>query len=248
MSITHTGIEGRRDVLEHFEGELRADPRIDLGRSRLHLALEDEILELDGEVPTLAIKRIITAHAAALPGIPWIVDKLRVAPAQAMTDAQIREHVRHSLAGETAFAECALEEVSNDGSVTLHRPVPDRRGTIRVLVRDGIVELDGEVPTRAHRRLAVLLTWWVPGTRDVVDGLAVLSRESDSDDELTDAVRIALEKDPLLDAAQVAVQSHDGVVTLSGLLRSDDQRHMAAFDAWCVEGVRDVRDKIETGS
>jgi len=244
MSITHTRVAGRRDLLEHLESELRADPRIDLARSRLQIGLEDEILEIDGEVPTLAAKRIITGHARTLPGIPWIVDKLRVVPAQPMTDAQIREHVRHSLAGETAFADCALEEVSNDGSVTPQRPVPNRRGTIRVLVRDGIVELDGEVPTRAHRRLAVLLAWWVPGTRDVVDGLALLSREADSDGELTDAVRIALEKDPLLDAAQVAVQSRDGVVTLSGLLHSDDQSHMAVFDAWCVEGVRDVQSQI----
>jgi len=39
--------------------------------------------------------------------------------------------------------------------------------------------------------------------RDVVNGVEVVPPEEDDDGEITDAVRIALEKDPLVDAGEV---------------------------------------------
>lgn len=238
---------GEHDVISELEMRLRADPRIDYAEARFTLTLEGDTLELSGEVPSIAAKRVATAHAASIAGIAWVVDKLRVRPAELMTDAQIRDHLLHSLQRDSTFDDCTIREWVKGEDVEV-RSTPRRpRGEIRVFVRDGVVELDGEVPTRAHARLAVLLAWWVPGSRDVIDGLGILSRERDSDDELEDAVRIALEKDPLIDATQVGVRAHEGVVTLTGLLTSDAQRHMAAFDAWCLPGVRDVADRIHVG-
>jgi osmotically-inducible protein OsmY len=34
-------------------------------------------------------------------------------------------------------------------------------------------------------------------------------------------------------------------VTLTGLVRSENERHMAEFDAWCVFGVDRVENEIE---
>ncbi|HXJ34045.1 MAG TPA: hypothetical protein VMS22_08385 [Candidatus Eisenbacteria bacterium] len=39
----------------------------------------------------------------------------------------------------------------------------------------------------------LLLGWWVPGSRDVVNDLEVVPFQADSDDEITDAVRSALD-------------------------------------------------------
>jgi osmotically-inducible protein OsmY len=124
-------------------------------------------------------------------------------------------------------------------------PPAGSRGEIRYLVEDGIVTLSGEVSGLRLKRLAGVLAWWVPGSRDVVNGIAVVPPEEDTDDEMTDAVRIALEKDPFVEAAQVRVGTRDGVVTLTGLVRSENERHMAEFDAWCVFGVDRVENEIE---
>jgi osmotically-inducible protein OsmY len=114
-----------------------------------------------------------------------------------------------------------------------------------VTVDNGVVTLDGELPTRAHKRLTGVLAWWVPGTRDVVDGLRVLSPEPDNDGEITDAVRAALEKDPFVDASQLRVSTKAKIVTLTGLVWSRAERSMAESDAWFVFGVAGVINNLQ---
>jgi osmotically-inducible protein OsmY len=47
-------------------------------------------------------------------------------------------------------------------------------------VKEGVVTLDGEVSSLAHKRLCGVLAWWVPGSRDVVNGLEVRVDEVDN--------------------------------------------------------------------
>ena len=56
---------------------------------------------------------------------------------------------------------------------------------------NGVVTLNGEVPSLSHKRLAGVLAWWVPGTRDVINGLEEVPPEEDNDDELIDAMHVA---------------------------------------------------------
>ena len=66
------------------------------------------------------------------------------------------------------------------------------------------------------------------------------------DDELIDALRIVLEKDPLVHADQLALHAQDGRVTIEGFLASDEERQLALLDAWYVPGVHEVIDRIQT--
>jgi osmotically-inducible protein OsmY len=106
------------------------------------------------------------------------------------------------------------------------------------------VTLSGTVPSLGHMRLAGVLAWWVPGSRDVVNDLDVVPAEADSDDEMTDAVRGALEKDPFVNADQIRVSTRGRVVTLTGVVPKDAERDMAERDAWYVAGVDDVRNEL----
>ena len=105
--------------------------------------------------------------------------------------------------------------------------------------------LNGRVSSLSQKRLAGVLAWWVPGSRDVVNGLEVLPPEEDNDDEVTEAVRIVLEKDPFVNAAQIRVSAASYVVTLSGLVSTEKEREMAESDAWYVFGVDKVINKLE---
>jgi hypothetical protein len=49
-----------------------------------------------------------------------------------------------------------------------------------VEVRDDVVTLNGEVPSLSHKRLAGVLECWVPGCRDVIDGLAEVAAQQDT--------------------------------------------------------------------
>lgn len=118
-------------------------------------------------------------------------------------------------------------------------------GAIGLSVDRGVVTLDGTVPSLSHKRLAGVLAWWVPGVRDVVNGLEIAPPEADDDDEISDAVRLVLEKDPLVDAPQIGVSTHRAVVTLTGTVRCAMERQAAERDAWCIFGVDDVKSEIE---
>jgi osmotically-inducible protein OsmY len=228
-------------LLEAVRRRLAGEPRIGTAGHALALSLDGTTLTMEGEVGDLAAKKLALERAASVPGVEHIVDRVRVVPACAMGDAEIRDHLRDALSGEPEFQPVVA---------AVPRPAPGplapetTLGRIGISVHAGVVTLDGSVPSLAHRRLAGVLAWWIPGVRDVVNGLEVAPDEEDGDDEITDAVRLALEMDPLVDAGEVAVSTRQAVVELRGVVRSDVQRRAAERDAWCVLGVNDVRSEL----
>lgn len=121
-------------------------------------------------------------------------------------------------------------------------------GVIRVSVTDGVVLLDDHVLTHTQKRMAGVLAWWVPGSCDVINGMAVEPEQADSDEEMAKAVRLALKKDPFVNGERIMVTARGGVVTLTGAVPSAPQREMAEFDAWYVFGVDRVLNQIEVRS
>ena len=66
----------------------------------------------------------------------------------------------------------------------------------------------------------------------------------DNDDEVADALRLVLEKDPLIHADQVGIHVHNKSVTLTGLVGNKEERKMAELDAWYLFGVNQVINEI----
>jgi osmotically-inducible protein OsmY len=117
---------------------------------------------------------------------------------------------------------------------------------INAAVEDGIVTLNGQVRSLSHKRLAGVLAWWIPGTRDAINGIEVVPDQIDDDDEITDAVRLVLEKDRFVDETEIRIHTTDRVVTLEGYVPNDRIREMAEMDAWFVFGVDRVVNRLET--
>jgi len=211
------------------------------------LALAEGILTVEGEVPDLRTKKLLLEALAAQPPVEFVIDRLRVVAAVTMGDAAIRDRVVATLLGDTTFDECALDVLDGGAfhRVREARPVGAAKGTIRLAVTDGVVTLDGTVPSRNHARLATALAWWVPGTRDVQDFLGARQPEPFDDLDLVDGVLLVLEKDPLVDAGQIGVSAKDTVVTLSGTVKSALERNAAEHDAWFVPDVGNVVNGIE---
>ena len=234
-------------LIEQVRKALRSEARIDLAHHPVELSWDNGDLTIEGEVADIAAKKLALERAAAIPGVSAIVDRLRVAPAQGMGDDEIRDHVRDALLEEAALAACALEVEDKGRIVPVRMPEP-ASGKITVSVAAGVVTLDGDLPGLAQKRLAGVLAWWVPGARDVVNGVGVTPPEADDDEQITDAVRIALEKDPFVNADQIGVSTRNGVVTLRGVVPTPSERDMAEFDAWYVFGVDKVRNEINVRS
>jgi osmotically-inducible protein OsmY len=234
----------RKQVLDEVRASFHSEPRFGPHR-HVDVDFEDGTLILEGEVADVAVKKLLLERGAAHPEVDGIVDRLRVKAAQRMGDGEMRRRLCAVLLQEPALAEIAVR-VREDGDLVTMREPPHRcRGEVWVTVDDGIVTLDGSVPGLAHKRLAGVLAWWVPGSRDVINGIQTPSDEPDRDDDITDAVRIALEKDPFVNASQIRVTTRDGVVRLQGAVPKDAEREMAEFDAWYVFAVDRVANELK---
>jgi osmotically-inducible protein OsmY len=238
------------DVISAAADAFRAEPRLGPGFRLARMDLEkDGALLLEGEVDSLARKKLVLLRAAAVEGASAIVDRVRVRPAAAMSDAEIRTRLREIFATDTDFADIDLREDVAAGALnTDFRAVSgaggEARGRIDIEVEDGVVTLNGYVPTLVRKRLAGATAWRIAGVRDVVNGLVVRPDEEDGPDQVEEAVRVVLDRNPSLDAAQVRVGVRGRTVRLTGLLRSSAERIAAESDAWAVFGVDDVINEI----
>ncbi len=210
----------------------------------IEIHVKENEVTLEGEVGDIAAKRLARARAGDAAGVRKVIDRLKVSPSEPRGDGDILDGVFKELTEESAFRGY---NIAGGGGSAGQRVVVDERakGIVEILVNDGVVTLVGNVQSLSHRRLAEVLAWWAPGTVNVVDRLSVVPPEEDTDDEITDALRIVLEKDPWLDASQISVHTRGGEVTLEGLLHSEEQKHMAQCNAWYVPGVRGVVNRIE---
>lgn len=234
-------------IIKTVQAAFEHEPRINLHQHPIHLALSNGDLIVEGEVADVAAKKLGLELAASVPGTTGIVDRLRVVPAQRMGDGTIRDHVRDAFLQEPVLKTCTVQARTKDQLETYHEVLEEPAGVITFTVEDGVVTLNGRVPSLSHKRLAGVLVWWVPGSRDVINGLDVSPVQDDNDDEMTDAIRLVLEKDPFINAGQIQVQTHSSIVTLEGLVANDPAKDMAEFDAWYVFGVDKVVNNLVVG-
>ena len=126
------------------------------------------------------------------------------------------------------------------------RGAPEKAlGVLDIEVTDGVVLLNGRVPGLTSKRVAGVIAWWVPGVRDVFNGIEVDPPEDDSPDLIAEAVRAVLERDPFVNASQINVDVRGTLVRLTGLVPNETERFAAERDAWCIFGVDTVVNEIK---
>jgi osmotically-inducible protein OsmY len=234
-------------LIADLRQQLGRDPRLSEGHwlRSLRIAQQtDGMLLLEGEAERVAQKKIVLEIAAAHPGVSAIVDRLHVRPAEHLRDAQVRSRLREVFMTDPALQGIAVRETRGDRYemvVAISQPF----GEIDYEVEDGVVTLNGHVSDLAIKRVIGVLVWWVPGTRDVINGIVADAEENDGPDRIADAVRAVLEMDASLDAAQIKVGVRHRVVHLTGFLRSAAQRRIAEDDVWYVFGVDEVINDIK---
>ncbi len=232
------------EILKKVFAALEQEARVGLHQRPVSVAVSEGVVTLSGELDGVAAKKLALELAAAVPGVTGIVDRLRVIPAEAMEDGDIRDHVCDALMQEQAFNDCTIRRAVMGRMETVREAPRSATGVIEVDADGGVLTLNGQVGSLSHKRLAGVLAWWVPGSRDVVNGLEVTPPMEDNDDEVVDAVRLVLEKDPFVNASQVRVSCRNYVVTLDGDVPKPKEREMAEADVWYVFRVNRVVNNI----
>ncbi len=236
-------------IVKQVRAALERDSRVRFHTHPPKVSLDEEgVLTLEGELADIVAKKLALEHAASIRGVSGIVDRLQVRPSKQMSDAEIRDHVRDALLEESALGGCSIRTADGEHwrKVSQFTAIP--ACSLDIKVEDGVVTLNGKVNSLSQKRLAGVLAWWVPGSRDVINGLEVAPPQEDNDEEITEAVKLVLEKDPLINADRIRVTTHNSMVTLEGVVTNHQESEMAEMDAWYVFGVDGVINRLELQS
>jgi osmotically-inducible protein OsmY len=237
------------DIGKEVRAALEVDPRVDLHRYPINVIADSVGLRLEGEVENLAAKRVAMTLAQRVCGMDRVVDALRLVPTEPRGDGEIRDTLARGLLQQPELRNLTLRQQVRGRSEMVQEAHDDwPSGEVGFTVDEGVVTFEGGVISLSHKRMIEAIAWWTPGCRDVVNRLRVEPAEEDNDDELSDAVRLVLEMDPLVHSDQITIRTERGVVTLGGVLNRDEERRMAEMDAWSVCGVNEVRNQIQLAS
>jgi osmotically-inducible protein OsmY len=119
---------------------------------------------------------------------------------------------------------------------------------IDVDVKNGVVSLHGTVMTAAGRERAVAIAKGTDGVKGVTDNLRIAPAGKTplrmSDGFVKGRIYGLLMNETALEGSDIDVDVNDGVVTLSGTVRSDAGRTRAVAIAKGTAGVKSVTDKL----
>ena len=243
-------MQNGNSILKSVRAALEREPHINLHRWPVQLDLaDDDALILEGEVGSVAAKKRALEIAGAMPEVRGVVDRLHVEPAERKGDGAILGTLTTSLLDTRELKNCTLRVIRKGETVTLQEAGgEDASGDLLVSVKNGVVTLDGWLLSLSHKRMAGVLAWWAPGCRDVVNAVEVQPPEQDNDDEVSDALALVLEMDPMIpDPGQIRIQTHNYVVTLDGLVATQTEKDRVEQDAWCLFAVDKVINQLALG-
>lgn len=132
---------------------------------------------------------------------------------------------------------------------------------IEVQTTDGVVTLTGNIDSPEAKAAALDLARDTKGVTDVVDMIAVKVSDTSGDapapgrtvgEKVDDAaitmkVKSRLLDDPQVKGLNIDVDTRDGVVYLTGLVRNASEKDAAIRLARETQGVRDVQANLELG-
>jgi osmotically-inducible protein OsmY len=234
-----------KEVMAAFERE----SHLKLQNHPIHMSFDGGALTVAGEVPDIASKKrllqLTQIHSEGM----RLVDQLRVTANPPVGDGELRTRICERLAQAVDFRNCVIcARVKGQLEVlrsTMDQNGNDGSGVIEVTVEDGVVTLTGQVISLSHRRLASVTAWWVGGCRDVVNLLELVPAEADSDEEISEALHLVLETDQRVRAEQITVNVENRRITLAGWAATEAERRQAEQDAWCLDAIEGVVNRIQ---
>jgi hyperosmotically inducible protein len=162
-------------------------------------------------------------------------------------------------------AACAKSDVGITTAVKSKLAADDtvKAYQIDVDTKEGVVTLTGEVPSQAAKENAVKIARTTDGVASVVDNLKVSVAEADrgvgdataatagrvgdvaSDAMLTSTIKTKLLADTDIAGLKIDVDTTNGVVTLTGNVKTPAERDAALRIARDTEGVKSVVDRLK---
>jgi osmotically-inducible protein OsmY len=220
-TMTTATIKSDSQIKTDVLNEMKWDSRID--ETDVGVQVREGIVTLVGTVNVYAKKIAAREAAHRVHGVLDVVDELqvKVPGIGGRTDTEIARAVRDALEWD-AF-------------------VPDDKITSTVSL--GIVTVEGLVQTWMQRADAERVVRGLSGVRGVINQITVAAKPVDST-KIRNEIEEALERQAEREARRIGVSVKDGVVTVTGRIRSWAEKNAIDRVVGFAPGVRRVDDQL----
>lgn len=189
----------------------------------IHVEVRGDRVNLWGTVDALAEKNFIAERIRRIDGVGEIDNSLTVANDGSISDKEIEEWIRERFAGS------GHKEVSGLGC----------------RVSKGIVTLLGHVETQSNERLAKRIASQVRGVKEIRSEVQLKEKGVD-DATLVNRVESAMVASPWVNAQEIRTDARNGLITLTGMVDTQEAAEWAVETAYQVSGVKAVVSEIVT--
>ena len=207
----------KTDVL----AELKYEPSVKV--TDIGVLVKNGVVTLNGYATNYAEKWNAVRVVKRIAGVKAIADDIAVSliNAHVKTDGDIAEAVANQIKGSQAIP----------------------AGAVQVTVREGEVTLEGDVEWRYQKQAAEDAVRYLEGVKGVTNLMSIKSTQMSA--EVKTSISSAFERNALVDAQNIQVETAGNKVILRGYVRNLFEREEAEQAAWKASGVFSVDNQLE---
>jgi osmotically-inducible protein OsmY len=213
-----TDAQLQQDVMN----ELKWDPSV---KAAIRVDAKDGVVTLSGYVDSYSKKWAADRAAARVFGVKAVeVEEIKVrlpGPSKRPDDS---------------IARAASNALEWDVSVPHDR--------VKVHVQNGLITLTGEVDWWYQKNAAENTVRHLVGVVSVSNGITIRPEGEHLDEDVKDNIESAFQRNAVLDARRITVETSDGKVILRGSVHSWLEREQVQWAVWAAPGVSEVESHI----